>query len=1279
MLCTINYLIIPGKRIVLTLRRIYRHIALGGLLAVFMLPLLARTPFGELRFDRVTSANGLNVAFSTTIIQDSRGYMWYGTQVGMQRYDGYRSKTYKNCSSDPNSSDVDGVFAVYNDTQGRLWTGTARGLCLYDAEHDRFIRYLADTPFFPDSKKAPITKITGDGNGNLWLATDFGLIHFFPEIDRYSLVKFQPEIAQVININIGTALEHDAQGNIWFGSNAGLYRMKPGSTTLEYIRLDSDAHPEPHHNEIIALHIDKQHALWIGTRSGLEVLDTDAPDLARYRVDSDQDIKTGWITDIIQDNQGDMWIATHNDGVFRWDRQTGQFTAHRHDSLDYRSIVGNEVSAVYQDKTGTLWVGTPLDGVSKAELNSGDFRQISQNSRIGKDLIDNKITAIFAAPNHGLWLGTFGGAINLYDSVAGITKTISSTSGLMENSGRYNTTAYKPFAAEGKDKLWVVTESGIRLFNLVKERYEARPPVSGAPDAGTILSIDVDNEGILWALTREALYRLDKTKNSWLRYQMRQRPTRENAADYFTAMFEDRNGKFWITTLNNVELFDKVSGEFIHFLDRPHLLTSKNNSLLSTIFLDSKGNLWVDNESGLSQIEISNNVVTRVQSYSTAGMVDAILEDKRGTLWISTDDGILHYDPLTAQFRHFNSLVGEAVTGYFIDAALIADDGTFYFGGPHGLTAFHPEEIKDLTRPAPPVLITDFQIFNKSADGGVADADRVLKNKIQTTKAITLPYSDSMFSIEFAALDFKDPSSNLYAYQLQGFDSNWRYTDATARLATYTNLSPGHYLFHVKAANSDGAWNETGAELEITITPPFWQTWWFKLLSLLTLVSALFALYQMRIRVLVRQREALELVVKQRTQEIVQQKNVIEEKNRQLETVNHLQEEHQSELTHFLAVASHDLRQPIHALNIYLGALTDLDVRESARNVFDKMRKCVQIMDEMFLALLDLSLLEAHAVKPRIERFSVATILSLIEVEFTPQANAVGLTLTVEHCSEWIASDPNLIKQILANLTANAVRYTKVGSITLRCIKKGSWLRICVEDTGIGISPSQQSIVFKKFHQLGNADREKAKGIGLGLAIVKRLCELLELPLSLNSVPGRGSTFTIDLPLSANNSHDPNPAAQKYFAGQISLSNVLAVVIDDDEIILDAMRKLLEKWGCVVTTAASGKEAIAMLGTSSRTPDVLICDYRLHVNEDGIETINMLRSEFNQEIAALLITGDASSDAIGELISDNLQVMHKPLRAEVLRDALVKLLYPEAGYANDDVDAQSAESDQSAD
>jgi signal transduction histidine kinase len=383
----------------------------------------------------------------------------------------------------------------------------------------------------------------------------------------------------------------------------------------------------------------------------------------------------------------------------------------------------------------------------------------------------------------------------------------------------------------------------------------------------------------------------------------------------------------------------------------------------------------------------------------------------------------------------------------------------------------------------------------------------------------------------------------------------------------------------------------------------------------------------------------------------------LSEKSQELTSLKEIAETATLAKSRFLAAASHDLRQPMHALNLYLGALAGCDLPAKARPVMASVQLCAQTMDEMFRALLDISRLDAHVMQPEYSAFPIAVLLEKIHLEFAPQAQAKGLVLRMAPCTAIVYSDPELLERILRNLVSNAVRYTVHGKVLVGCRRTPSGVRLGVWDTGPGIAPDQQRVVFDEFHQLGNPERDRSQGLGLGLAIVQRLALLLNAPLALRSQLGRGSVFSVELPCALDGDPSPLPELLPMAVFPATLVGCLIAVVDDEALILNATRLLLEQWGCTVVTAASGAEMVAALGACARVPDAIVCDHRLRGEETGVDAIATLRNEFNSDIPAVLITGDTAQDRIQAIQATGLPILHKPLPDHVLKAALLRLVH----------------------
>ncbi len=365
----------------------------------------------------------------------------------------------------------------------------------------------------------------------------------------------------------------------------------------------------------------------------------------------------------------------------------------------------------------------------------------------------------------------------------------------------------------------------------------------------------------------------------------------------------------------------------------------------------------------------------------------------------------------------------------------------------------------------------------------------------------------------------------------------------------------------------------------------------------------------------------------------------------------------QHDAMRFLAVASHDLRQPMHALNIYLASLVNVELPEAAKPILSKICQCADTMDDMFLALLDLSRLDAQMVQPGIKDFSIDSVLARMDIEFSPQAQAKGLEFSIVPCRVWVESDPALVEQMLRNLIANAVRYTAAGRIEIGCHVDQGRLHIAVKDTGMGISRQQQKMIFDEFFQADNPSRERGQGLGLGLAIVRRICGLLDAAVTLASTPGVGSTFTLDLPLQRNPAEALALVCKPAANDRGAMENKLIAVIDADHSVRHATQALLEQHGCTVVAAASGSEAIAAMKSVNRSPDAILCDDRVGPNETGLDVIDRFHRQFSDGIPAVLMTSDTGHAAEERLASSGYIVVQKPVHAARFIEVLTCLLH----------------------
>jgi signal transduction histidine kinase/ligand-binding sensor domain-containing protein/CheY-like chemotaxis protein len=842
----------------------------------------AGAPARSLRFEQLGVEHGLVQESVLAIAQDQQGFIWLGTQAGLTRYDGYRTITYKSAVSDPRSLADNWVRVLHLDRAGQLWVGTDGGLDRYDAGTKSFIHFLPAESAQRGNGNRHVRAIADDGLGGLWVASADGLHHFDPASGRFTSWHHDPADAGSLANDQVNALARDAAGRLWVGTATGLDMLAPGATRFRHYAIDAAGDSKS--NAVAALQVDSAQTLWVGTMTGLEQWRLLGAEPQRRRLGSRQGLKPGVsITTLYEDAEANLWAGSQADGLMRWLPAENRLVQYRHQLGDTHSVADNQVSALFRDRVGTFWVGTWNDGASRVDMGSGGFARIVRQADTPNSLSDNKIRTIVADGRGKLWVGSSVG-LNLYDPQSGESQV------WRHDPLRANSLSDDQVSALWREKngnLWIGGRAGINHLNLATGAIRALSFVRGDPASDTVRNIVGDRAGVLWIASRGGLHRLDPQTMEVRTFRHDPSDSASLADNVVRPILEDRGGRLWIGTFNGLDLLDRKSGKFRHFRRDPADPSSLSHDEVHYLYEDAHGAIWVGTAAGLNKMEIAADGAVRFRRYLRKdGIADdaiaSILPDDMGNLWLSTNSGLSRLNIETGMVRNYGGVDGTIEGAYFDGAALRTPDGTLYFGGFNGITAFAPPEVRE-NSVAPTVAITDFQIFNKSLKPGQGEHPDVLKTAIEHTAALTLPEADSVFSLEFAALHYAAPQRNRFAYQLQGFDQDWVVTDATKRFATYTNLDAGKYVFRVKAANKDGIWNDNAATLEITIEPPFWKTWWFRGVMALLALGGGYGVYHVRVRSLRRQQQRLEQLVGSRTAEVEHKNQQLQQQKQELE------------------------------------------------------------------------------------------------------------------------------------------------------------------------------------------------------------------------------------------------------------------------------------------------------------------------------------------------------------------------------------------------------------
>jgi signal transduction histidine kinase/ligand-binding sensor domain-containing protein/CheY-like chemotaxis protein/HPt (histidine-containing phosphotransfer) domain-containing protein len=853
-------------------------LAAAALAGLALLPApAAATPARTLRFEHLSVDQGLAQESVLAITQDRDGFIWIGSQAGLSRFDGYRVTVYRNNVGEPASLANNWVRVLHVDAGGRLWVGTDGGLDRFEPASQGFTHFAAPEPVKRGSGSRHVRAIAGDGGAGLWIASSDGLQHFDPASGAFTVYHHDAADPSSLADDQVNALAVDAAGTVWIGTATGLDSLARGARRFIHHRAGAG---DGRYNAIETLLVDAGQTLWIGSLAGLETWKLGTPAASRRRLGEDEGLSPGRITALLQDVDANVWVGSHADGVYRWAAQSGRFANYRHQGGDVHSVADNQISSLFRDRVGTFWVGTWFAGASRVDLGSGGFARLVRQPEQADTLLDNKVRAILDDGHGKLWLATNTG-LNLLDPDSGAAQTWRHDPAQPNSLGAVPATA---LARDRHGRLWVGGSAGVTRFDPASGRFTPLALAAGDIDANNVRGMLADRAGALWVASRGGLHKVDVDTLAVHTYRHDPANGASLADNSTRPLLEDRAGRLWVGTFDGLDLFDRARGTFRHYRHNAQDPASLSHDEVHYLLEARDGALWVGTAAGLNRMALDANGNARFTRYTAReGMLDdavaAVLEDAAGRIWISTNTGIARLDPASGRGRHYSAVDGTIEGAYFDGAAARTADGSMYFGGFNGITAFLPTAISD-NLIAPRAVITGFQIFNKPA---ALSHPGLFAGPIERASAVTLDAADSVFSLEFSALHYAAPQRNRFAYQLEGFDRSWVATDATKRFATYTNLDPGRYVFRVKAANKDGVWSDAGASLAITIRPPWWGTWWFRALATVLVAGAIWGSFRARVRALRRQQEMLGAQVAARTHEIALQNTLLERQKGELD------------------------------------------------------------------------------------------------------------------------------------------------------------------------------------------------------------------------------------------------------------------------------------------------------------------------------------------------------------------------------------------------------------
>lgn len=1142
------------------------------ILVAFSAPLKAASGF---TFRHYEMKHGLSSNTVYGIIQDEEGYIWIGTDDGLNRFDGRDFKVYRSSGREPGSILGNHIYSLFQDRDGYIWVATDRGLCWYDPAKDRFEALLVpgeSTQLIAE----PVQFINQDKNGQLWFSVyESGVYRYDKETGKCKLFDFKDfSVSRTRGASL-ISFYIDKQDQVWAASNNSrqkLYKLDKTSDSFKPALVNMDER-ELAGIAFYGLTEDAFGNLWAGSwESGLFTIDRvnqtayrffkeagqknllhvhslmeyepgtlligSDEGLSRYSIthqtlntQSTEVLSNKFVYPIFKDKEGGLWVGTYYGGVNYYSPNQRTFTAYVHNP-DEPSISGNVISSLCEDRQGMIWVGTDDGALNRFDPGSGQF----SHYEAGKGKLSFHNVHGLCMDGDDLWIGTYTGGLNVLD-----TRT-----------GRYR--YYNSLA-------WDTTTL----------------------DGNSVYSVYKDKEGVIWVGTMWGINRYNRATDNF------NRVLRTNSTTI--AMLEHEGVVYFATQGKGLYAFNKRTGVWKrYYYDASNPASIISNDVL-TLHVDQKGRFWIGTGSGICQFDAKTSRFTPLDVPIPSNSI-GFITSMDNVLWVTTTKGLIRYDVSDGTTRVFTVGDGLSSEQFTPAAGLKSRSGLIYLGSAKGLNTFDPSKI-EINPYVPPVVVSDFQLFNESVS-----MVEYLKTNRHGERFLQLPYNKNFITLSFSALSFFAPEKNNYAYKLEGFDTEWSRVGKLTQ-ATYTNLMPGTYVFKIKASNNDGVWNQDGYSLKIVIKRPVWFSNLFLVVYALGIIVALFFLYRF-----LRKRQEERQNNRIRKFKDAQEKEIFDAK-----------------ISFFTAIA-HEIRTPV---SLIMGPLEQL--MKHTDKMTEVFKEDLGIIDRnaqrlLFLVnqLLDFRKIEQEPMQLHLVDCPVSTLMKSIFQRFKPFFVLKNIQFEYTCNNEGLIArvDEENLTKVVSNLLNNAGKYTK-DKVELALIthEESHQFEIRVTDNGVGVPQDEQTNIFKPFYQVSVGNKP---GTGIGLYLVKTIVDACDGIIKVQSEPGQGSIFSVFLPIISPASDSvladgltiptkevmedkPLPEVEKVEPGN-DMSVVL--VVEDNEDMQQFLWKNLSV-NYRVLLAADGLEAIKVL--EKNQVDLIVSDIMMP-NMDGITFCQHLRSSF---------------------------------------------------------------------